>query len=103
MLFQDEAKLPDHIRGSSGFAERFAKNGPRDGKGRSLYELDLNTRLFKYRCSYLIYSPAFDALPPVIKAPIYRQMWDLLQKQDNGRAVIEILRDTKEDLPEFFK
>jgi len=103
MLFQDEAKLSDHIRGSSGFAERFSKSGPRDRKGRSLYELDLTIRLFKYPCSYLIYSPAFDALPPVIKEPIYRQMWDLLQKQENGRAVIEILRDTKKDLPEFFR
>ena len=66
-------------------------------------ELDLNTRLFKYPCSYLIYSPAFDALPPVIKEPIYRRMWEVLQKQENGQAVIDILRDTRHDLPAYWR
>ena len=67
LLFIDEAKLPDQVRGRSGFAERFSASGPRDRKGRSLYELDLSRRLMKYPCSYLIYSPAFDALPPLVK------------------------------------
>ncbi len=40
LLFIDEAKLTDRVRGSSGFAERFSTGGPRDRKGRSLYELD---------------------------------------------------------------
>jgi len=103
LLFQDEAKLSDRVRGSSGFAERFSKSGPRDRKGRSLYELDLNTRLFKYPCSYLIYSPAFDALPPVIKEPIYRRMWEVLSTDAKGRETIDILRETKRDLPQFFQ
>ena len=103
LLFTDEAKLPDRVRGSSGFAERFSASGPRDSKGRSLYELDLNTRLFKYPCSYLIYSPAFDALPAKIKEPIYRRMLEVLPTRDNGRAIVEILRDTKKDLPAFFQ
>jgi hypothetical protein len=60
--FIDEAKLTDRVTGASGFAERFSSIGPRD-KGRSLRELDLNRRLMKYPCSYLIHSPAFDALP----------------------------------------
>ena len=63
LLFIDEAKLTDRVRGQSGFAERFSAVGPRDRNGRSLHELDLNRRLMKYPCSYLIYSPAFDALP----------------------------------------
>ncbi|MEQ1912608.1 MAG: hypothetical protein ABMA15_27560, partial [Vicinamibacterales bacterium] len=78
MLFVDEAPLPDAVSGPSGFSERQAASGPRDRQGRSLYELDLNKRLMKYPCSYLIYSPAFDALPPLAKAPIYRRMWDVL-------------------------
>src|SRR5712691_2440754 len=48
LLFIDEAKLTDRVRGGSGFAERFSASGPRDRKGRSLYELDLNRRLMKY-------------------------------------------------------
>ena len=67
LVFADEAPLPDRIRGTSGFAERFSAGGPRDRKGRSLYELDLNRRLMKYPCSYLIYSPAFEALPAAVK------------------------------------
>src|SRR5206468_4662762 len=75
LLFIEEAPLPDRVRGSSGFAEAFSTAGPRDGKGRSLHELDLGRRLMKYPCSYLIYSQTFDALPPAAKDPIYQRMW----------------------------
>ncbi len=87
--------------------------GPRDRQGRSLYELDLDRRLLKYPCSYLIYSPAFDALPPLVKAPIYRRLsqvltgdareprYSVLSRADR-QAVIEILKDTKPDLPADF-
>ncbi len=115
LLFIDETKLTDQVRGGSGFAERFSKTGPRDRKGRSLYELDLNRRLLKYPCSYLIYSPAFDALPPGAKDPIYRRLWEVLsgQEQDaryrsalsraDRQSIVEILRDTKKDLPRYFQ
>jgi hypothetical protein len=115
LLFVDEAKLTDAVRGGSGFAERFSSTGPRDRKGRSLYELDLHRRLMKYPCSYLIYSPAFDALPPTAKEPIYKRMWEVLSGQDQDpryraalsladrRAIVEILHDTKKDLPSYFQ
>jgi hypothetical protein len=115
LLFIDEAKLTDRIRGGSGFAERFSNSGPRDRKGRSLYELDLNRRLLKYPCSYLIYSAAFDALPPLAKDPIYRRMWEVLsgREQDpryrkalslaDRQSIVDILRDTKKDLPQYFQ
>jgi len=115
LLFVDEAKLADRVRGGPDFAERFSSSGPRDRKGRSLYELDLNRRLLKYPCSYLIYSPAFDALPPLAKNPIYRRMWEVLsgQEQDpryrsalsraDRQAIVEILQDTKKDLPQYFQ
>ena len=45
MLFVDEAPLPNPVRGRSGFAERMSARGPRDRKGRSLFELDLDRRL----------------------------------------------------------
>ena len=115
LLFIDEAKLTDPVRGGAGFAERFSASGPRDRKGRSLYELELNRRLMKYPCSYLIYSPAFDALPPLVKDPIYRRMWDVLSGQEKDpryrlalslavrQSIIEILLDTKKDLPRYFR
>jgi len=115
LLFIDETRLTDRVRGASGFAERFSSIGPRDRKGRSLHELDLNRRLLKYPCSYLIYSPAFDALPPSAKDPIYKRLWEVLsgQEQDeryrsvlslaDRQAIAEILRDTKKDLPAYFQ
>jgi hypothetical protein len=114
MLFVDEAALPGGVRASANFVERFAANGPRDSKGRSLHELDLTRRLLKYPCSYLIYSPAFDALPPVAKEPVYRRLWDVLSgserdekyrralSRQDRQAIVEILRDTKTDLPQYF-
>ncbi|HEY7171023.1 MAG TPA: hypothetical protein VH417_09275 [Vicinamibacterales bacterium] len=115
MLFVDEAPLPDRVQGTSGFAERFAASGPRDSKGRSLHELDLTRRLQKYPCSFLIYSETFDALPPAAKEPIYRRMWEVLSGGEAGeryrtalpladrRAIVEILEDTKPDLPQYFR
>ena len=115
LLFIDETKLTNPVRGASGFAERFSSLGPRDRKGRSLHELDLNRRLMKYPCSYLVYSPAFDALPPGAKNPIYRRLWQVLsgEEQDaryqaalalaDRQSIVEILRDTKQDLPPYFQ
>ena len=115
LLFIDEAKLTDRVRGASGFAERFSAIGPRDKRGRSLHELDLDRRLMKYPCSYLIYSPAFDALPVRARDPIYRRMWQVLSGDEQGeryrsalslsdrQAIVEILRDTKTDLPAYFQ
>ncbi len=112
MLFVDEPPLPNPVRGRSGFAARMSA-GPRDRKGRSLYELDLTRRLMKYPCSYLIYSPAFDALPPLAKTPIYRRLWQVLSGQArepryrslslaDRQAIVEILIDTKPGLPAYF-
>jgi hypothetical protein len=115
LLFVDETKLSGQVRGNSGFAERFSAGGPRDRKGRSLYELDLTRRLMKYPCSYLIYSPAFDALPVAAKEPIYKRMWEVLSGQERSekytsaltfrdrQAIVEILRDTKKNLPQYFQ
>jgi hypothetical protein len=72
LLFVDEPRLPAPVKGTSGFAERFSALGPRDRQGRSLRALDLQTRILKYPCSYLIYSPAFDALPPNRRPPFMR-------------------------------
>ena len=115
LLFADEARLTDRIRGNSGFAERFSKSGRRDRQGRSLHDLDLNRRLLRYPCSYLIYSPAFDALPASAKDPIHRRLWQVLSGEERDeryrsalsradrQAIVEILRDTKNDLPSYFQ
>ncbi len=113
LLFAKEIPLTARIVGKSGFSEEFAKKGPRDAQGRSLRELDLQTRLFKYPCSYLIDSTAFAQLPAVLKQEIYRQIWQILTTDDHPRgkhlsvadrrAILEILRDTQRGLPEAWQ
>ncbi len=114
LLFIDEVPLGGKTQGNAGFAEAFSAQGPKDTQGRSLRELDLTRRLMKYPCSYLIYSPAFDALPARAKTMVYNRLWTVLSgKADDPayaklsaadrQAIIEILRDTKPDLPAAFK
>ena len=102
------------LEGSSGFAARFASLGPADPQGRSLRAFDLERRLFRYPCSYLIYSDEFDALPPVAKRAIYGRLADVLSGRDRSggasrlsladrRAIVEILQATKRDLPDDFR
>jgi len=100
----DEAPLASPIHGSSGFAEKFAALPPRDSTGRSLRQFDLQHRLMRYPCSYMIYSPAFDALPADLKDAVYHRMWQILSGKNptDRRAVAEILRETKPGLPEYF-
>lgn len=114
MLFVDEARLPAKVAGSAGFAERFAKQGPRDGKGRSLRDLALNGHMMRYPLSYMIYTPAFDALPGDVKAAAYRRLWKILSGELTAdkyahltlarrQAIVEILEATRPGLPEFFQ
>jgi len=109
MLFVSEAQLTEPIRGTSSFAEEFMKRGPRDSKGRSLRDLDLQHRLLRYPLSYLIYSKSFDAMPGELKDYVNRRVREVLTGEDKSAdfqhlsaedrtAILEILRETK---PEF--
>ena len=113
MLYANEPELTDPIAGNSDFAKQFAARGPRDKQGRSLREFDLQTRVFRYPCSYLIHSNAFGGLPKPARKQVYRRLWDALN--DNGdasfagrldaksrAAIIQILKETKSDLPVYW-
>jgi hypothetical protein len=117
MLFTDEARLASPVRGTSGFAAEFAARGPKDATGRSLRDLDLNRRLFRYPCSYLIYSEAFDALPEPARDYFYRRLWEILNGQNTGRddndafksltksdrdAILSILQQTRPNLAAYW-
>jgi hypothetical protein len=114
MLFRDETRLTDRIEGTSSFAADFVRRGPRDSKGRSLRDFDLETRLFRYPCSYLIYSRAFDSLPGEMKEYVYQRLWEILSGQGTGKddhylaapdrhAILEILQETQPGLPKSWK
>lgn len=114
LLFIDEAPLTAPVTGSSGFTDQFGSRGPRDRRDRSLREFDLEERLFRYPCSYMIYAEAFDALPAIAQDAVYTRMWDVLSGRvadpmytrltlADRQAVVEILRDTKSDLPAYYQ
>jgi len=114
LLFTEEAPLTAPITGTSDFAHWFATRGPTDRQGRSLRQFDLQTRLFKYPCSYLIYSEAFEDLPAAIKEALYQRLWDILSGHDTSpdfegisveskHAILQILLDTKTGLPAYWK
>jgi hypothetical protein len=106
LLFVDAATLEDKVTSTSGYDRWFESQGPRDRKGRSLRELDLTTRAFKYPLSYLIYSDAFEGLPACDTDYIYTRLADILSGRDQSptyaylssdarREVLEILSATK--------
>ena len=114
LLFVNEAKLTEPLKGTSGYAEQFATQGPKDDQGRSLRDLDMSTRMLKYPCSYLIYSEAFEQLPTAAKDCVLQKLWDVVSgtdvsekyshlSQDDRRAIREILLQTKLDLPDYWK
>jgi hypothetical protein len=114
ILFSEEARLTSTVRGTSTFAEEFSKRGPKDPRGRSLRDFDLNRRLFKYPCSYLIYSESFDALPEPMRVHVWQRLWDVLTGRDKSKdfehlsasdrkSIIEILVATKPGLPAYWR
>ena len=113
MLFVNEASLTSQIKSSTSFPEDFAARGLADSSGRSLRDFNLRTRMFEYPCSYLIYSPAFNSLEQRLRDEVYLQLWSILTRKhqskeyahlsgDLRRAILDILRATKPDLPEYW-
>jgi hypothetical protein len=98
MLFEKETQLKEPIKGSERYAADFVALGPKDRKGRSLRELDMKTRMFKYPCSFLIYSQQFDALPQAAKDKVYSRLRARLTEEKRF-DILEILKDTKKDFP----
>jgi hypothetical protein len=104
MLMVDAVGLQAPISDSSGFAAGFEVRGPFDSSGRSLRALDLQTRLFRYPLSYLVYSDAFAALPDDARDAVHARIREHLLAppgagdpaiaRENRAAVAEILRDT---------
>ncbi len=108
MLMVNETALTDPIAGGAGFTEWFENQGPHDSQQRSLRDLDLKTRLFRYPLSYLIYSDAFNKLPLPARQQIYQRLAAILSGEDNTEkfrhlsaddrtAILSILHETKPD------
>jgi len=114
LLFANEAKLDAPVAGNTSFTEDFTARGPFDSHGRSLRQFDLKTRIFRYPCSYLIYSETFDAIPTPAKQYVYQRLFEVLSGHDQSadfkslsaedrRNILEILAETKPGLPPEWK
>lgn len=99
LLFTGEAPPSVPLTPLPRFAEYFEAKFPKDRRGRSLGQLDLTDRLLRYPCSYMIYSEAFDALPPAVRQAVYQRIIARLSGDASRAAILEILRDTKVDFP----
>lgn len=113
LLLSGEAPLTAPVKGTSGFAEEFEAGGRFDDRRRSLRQLDLRRRLFRHPCSDLVYSESFDALPPPVREHVLRRLHEILTgadrskefahlDDDDRRNVLEILRATKPNLPDYW-
>jgi len=113
LLFVDEARLAEPVKGVSTFAQTFEQRGPRDAQGRSLRQFDLQTRLFRFPLSYMVYNELFDDLPAPVRDRVLLRLYDVLKGKDaspkysalsaaDRQAVFEIVRDTKPNLPDYW-
>lgn len=110
MLFLNETPLTSEIKPSTRFTTVFARRGPDDKQQRSLRTFNLQTRLFEYPCSYMIYSDAFATLEPALRNRVYNRLWTTLNAKAGSdefahlsnelrAAIRQIIRETVGDLP----
>lgn len=112
LLYAGEARLPEGgVEGDKAFRDAWRANRIEDSKGRSLKDFQLLDRMMKYRCSSLIYSRSWDALPAPFKSLLYTRLKEILTSPapvkgyehlpaGERTAILEILRETRKDLPE---
>lgn len=91
LLFHDAAPLPSGVTGLPEFREAFVNGAPRNAAGHALKDFQLRDRLFENRCSYLIYSDAFTALPVQLKTLIFDRLYEALRdtRADGRYAYLE--------------
>ena len=107
LLFADEAKLPAGIAGDRHLKTHFLSKAKMAKSGKSLRDFNLKDRLFQYRCSYMIYSAAFQGLPKPLKTKVYERLRHALVKDpvyhylplEERKAIYYILKETLADLP----
>ena len=109
MLFREEIALPK-VSCEANFRRAFTANKRTDKGGNSLKDLRLDGRIFEHRCSFMIYSPSFEHMPPMLRGAIYDRLHQILTAQapvkgfehlgaEERTRIFEILRETKKDLP----
>jgi hypothetical protein len=101
LLHANAAPVTAPMVGNAGYDAWFQKQGPKDPRGRSLRELDLKTRVFKYPLSYLIYSDGFKGLPEYAKQYVYQRLAEILRGQDQSPAYAKLSATDRQSILEI--
>lgn len=115
ILFVDEAELPrEGIEGDPDFIRDFQRNKKSVSVGPSLKDFDLKKRIFKYRCSYMLYTDSWQKLPAMLRERVYYKMAEGLREQnpnpvyahlppEERRGIRAILKETLPGLPSWWR
>ena len=82
MLFANEAFSSEPVKGVSTFSKPSRKEVRATGRGAPCATSILRLGCSGTRSSYMIYDPAFDAMPEWSKDRIYRRLYDVLTGKD---------------------
>ena len=105
LLFLGAAELPAGIDGSPEFQRAYAAGARRTKAGLSLRDLERKGRLYAHRCSPLIYTESFAALPETLKALVFARLRAALESDNpegryaglpaaERRRILDILLET---------
>ena len=107
VLFANEAKLPDGgLKPDPVFLKDFLARRKAASGGASLRDLDLHGRLFRNRCSYMVQSPSFGAMPKEFKDRVIAGLASALRERgapeefnylpiEEKRTIKAILRESR--------
>ncbi len=94
LLFEDEIELEeDGVQGGERFKDAFLSRDIAPSSGRGLRSLKLYRHLFKYRCSYMIYSKAFRHLPKPVKERVIIKLKQALSDEGTPKFAYLSLRE----------
>lgn len=82
LLFRGATELPAGVDGSAEFLRAYAAGAKRGKAARSLRDLELKGRLYSHRCSPLIYTESFAALPETLKVLVFARLRAALESDD---------------------
>lgn len=114
IVFADEAKFPAKgIVGDPKYAEDFLRDRKMTKAGLSLKDFDMKTRIFKHRCSFMLYTDTWKHAPRELKDRVYYHMAGYLRDQPDAQhahippaerlAIRSILKETVTDLPSWWR
>ncbi|MBE7538218.1 MAG: hypothetical protein HS122_07385 [Opitutaceae bacterium] len=95
LLFHNAAPLPDGVDGGAAFKAAFTAAATRSRSGDSLRDFELKDRIFRLRCSYLIYSASFTALPAPLQSQVFHRLNEVLSGIDPDKRYDYIPHDEK--------